>query len=378
MYWITVLSIYFCSILGFSLQKNYDPANPVDCDLGKCDFSETSVCIADKCTCKPDYPYNSTSNKCEFSYCRSQEDCSNNLVTIQRVCTKSILHFAYQDYGRCVCPYGYTEGPIGLMCVKVKFETTIDTSCYSDNTCNSDGHQHCIDNKCRCDFDFHQINGVCQKFNCTKNNLGIGCARDYDRNRLCRNGTCYCQPGYQKSYLNGFKCYTISYDDYTNNSSFNDWWIIAVALLFIPFVVILVCLIRRHQNKKRRHRLRRRENQPRHNFISLVNCTNQPISLVPITPDEQPGAFNFASFQSNREVFDDPPPSYESIPGLSNIQNSGLASNSSSGIILGFSNNNQDEAEQYSARHTTADISNNQLEHPEPPSKLEQLLAMQL
>ncbi len=144
---------------------------------------------------------------------------------------------------------------------------TKQLSSYSFGYCTYDYNclgfnKKCVDAVCRCapNYKYNIYSSKCEYFSCTWN---FDC-QEYDYNRYCSSGYCYCYSGYYSDSLNGGKCkysYTPSYS-YTYSYDYTWLWILVgiVIPLKIAFIVIYI---------RRRRRL-----------VTVVRANQQPIAIV--------------------------------------------------------------------------------------------------
>jgi len=158
-------------------------------------------------------------------------------------------------------------------------------TCDWNNNCSGD-HQVCVDHICRCapNYKHNTDTYQCENFKCT---LDSDCW-DYDYNRYCSYGTCYCSGGHYVDYSNGEKC-TYFYD-YT-------WVWILVGIIILLKVFIIICCIRIRRNR----------------YLAALRASQQPIIIVRNT------GYGSIPDQSNQfpagypQNFNNPPPPPYSI-----------------------------------------------------------------
>ena len=66
-------------------------------------------------------------------------------------------------------------------------ETDGQKECMLKTQCGP--NQRCVEGICQCMPNFANKSGVCNQFQCTKDDM---CGREYDPNRVCRDGSCVC------------------------------------------------------------------------------------------------------------------------------------------------------------------------------------------
>ncbi len=146
-------------------------------------------------------------------------------------------------------------------------------------------HTRCVDNQCKCapNYKYNFITNECEYFRCTSS---YECW-EYDFERYCSYGTCYCNSGYYADFSNGEKCTKINTYDFTWV-----WILVAIGIILtISFIIFYV---------RKRH-------------LAALRASQQPVIIVGNTE------YGSTSYQSNQfpagypQNFNNPPPPPYSI-----------------------------------------------------------------